>query len=442
MLIAVGLAAVLLIGVVAVGAFGLLSDPGQGTAAPTASDDTDTASDPGKERESESRPEGTAKVDLTAFKGEHICSALTPATLDKLVPEGEENPSDANFGDQKDAKCEWKSGEQAGKTERNRTLTVALTSFTGPQDNAERKLARERENAELRAKSGSDAGYAYDELKDLPGIGEAAFGTTYRSPEPDRLMTGADLTFRVPGGVVIVEYRGFDRAAGLYGKRSAISPQTVMDGAQTVAKEIIAALEKKPGDAGPIGRLTGKIRGQDLCKVVAKQTVDQLTPNASVNAKNWSTSNRAHGTIRSVHCAWASHPDASPGATYRLSRLTIEVNTYEREPGEAFARERKTAQYRATTKNGLSRSGPVREIPGLAEGAFSQVTEVKMGSQHSRGGQVWFLTGDRIVRVEYAGSKTTTSLSTDVTAKPLDEQVVSDAARKVAQSLPAHIAGN
>ncbi|MFC4005912.1 hypothetical protein ACFOY2_01670 [Nonomuraea purpurea] len=328
-----GIVVVLLAGAVVVAGFVLGAGTGPASTFGEADDESPTSAPP------------SAKVDLTAFKGEHLCSALAPATLDKLVPEAEENPKDTNYGDEKVVECEWNSGSQEEqRLERNRTLSVELNSFADSKS-PERKFAYERKLAEDRPKT-NDA-FAYDELKDIPGLGEAAFGYTYSTSE-GALSNGADLTVRIPGGVVIIKYYGFDRAHGLDGKRSAVSSDTMMDGARTAARKITAAFEN----------------------------------------------------------------------------------------------DKKAAQYETPTTGDQIRQRPIKNVPDLGDGAFSQVREVKMGSQHSRTGQVWFLTGNRIVEVIYEGSQVRNKPGTETTTTPLDENVVSAYAKVIAASLPKRIAGD
>ncbi|TLF81748.1 hypothetical protein FE391_06245 [Nonomuraea sp. KC401] len=86
-----------------------------------------------------------------------------------------------------------------------------------------------------------------------------------------------------------VDYSGYHRKNGRYGKRSAISSATVMNGAVTVAKELTAVLAKKPAGTRTVERLTVTSAGKDVCKVVAQQTVDHVTPKATVTARNRNT---------------------------------------------------------------------------------------------------------------------------------------------------------
>ncbi|MEU6714756.1 hypothetical protein ABZ897_25120 [Nonomuraea sp. NPDC046802] len=438
MLIAVGVVVVLFVGAVAVGASALLPG-GKGTATTTTAADADD-DESGSDAPPSPKAKAEAEVDLTAFNGEHICSALAPETLKKLVPEAEENPDNGVFGPMKAAECEWESGDQSDqRVERYRTLKVDLTSFIRPDADAEWKFNQERKKAEVL--SGKTSGFVFDQMRDVPGIGEAAFGNTFGS-EAGRYASGAEIVVRVAGGVVIVNYLGWNREGGALGKRSTVSTDMMMNGAKTVAKEIVAALKKKPAEARTIDRLTGDIRGQDVCKVVAQESVDKIVPNHSVSARNSSSSDRLYGKSRLASCDWESRPSRDQGATYVFSRLTVEVTTVERRPGDAFAGEKKAAQGQARRSDDQVREGPVKNLSGLGEAAFSQVREVKMGEQHSRAAQVWFLTGNRIVHVSYDGSRAPNRPGAGISTTPLAESAVYAAAETIAKGLPSRIGGN
>ncbi|MFC4009476.1 hypothetical protein ACFOY2_19780 [Nonomuraea purpurea] len=442
MFVAVGVAVVLFLGVAAAGVFALLPD-GNGAGIAAVADEADD-----DESRTDARPSVTAKakakVDLTVFKGEHICSALAPETLKKLVPEAEENPADGTFGPIKTAKCEWKSGDQANqRTERNRMLNVELTTTIRGEDGPEEDFARDREVAEEASGKTIRGGFTYDELRDVPGIGEAAFANTFAESGADRLSNGAEMTVRVAGGVVTVLYLGHDQTGGVFGKRSAVSSDTMMNGAKSAAKEIVAVLAKKPVEARVAERLTGDIRGQDLCKVVPRQLIDKHTPNPTVDAKNRSNSNSRNGKIKEASCSWSGRPvPGQEGPTYLFSRLNVLVSTVEKQPGAAFAGEKKAAQYQPSNPTGGVREGPVKNVSGLGEAAFSQAVETKLGEQHSRTGQVWFLTGKRIVQVRYEGSKALRTPGAALSTTPLEERVVSAAAKTIAEGLSARIAGD
>jgi hypothetical protein len=213
-----------------------------------------------------------------------------------------------------------------------------------------------------------------------------------------------------------------------------------MSGARTAAKEIIAVLAKKPSQARTAERLTGDIRGQDVCKVLDRKVVDRLTPGASTAGRNWSVTNRLNGKVKVASCQWDGNPAPGKGTAYMLATLTVRVSTYEKASRASFESDRKAAR---TTVAGAGEKGPLTNLPGLGEAAFLQVVESKMGAQHAREGKVTFLTGRRVVEVVYRGSRAAANNPDvdDIGTTALGANVVAEAAESVARTLPARIAG-
>jgi hypothetical protein len=182
------------------------------------------------------------------------CESITRAAT-ALVPEPETRARGTETGNDTQTECRWLNRDApgvAGKT-RVRSVLITVHSFTNRAGVADKTAAgsyystqRGQDNS---TENSSFSGIVFGDVRDVEGLGEAAYGRYVQTRRGDVHAGSGSVTARQGSLVVVVDYAGADRPEG----KPADAPEAEMlpekearDGALTMAKAFLAALAQKP----------------------------------------------------------------------------------------------------------------------------------------------------------------------------------------------------